>query len=398
MRMLCAILLAAATARADDWPQWLGPTRDGVSPAKVAPWKEAPPVAWKAAVGEGHSSPVVAGGRAYLHHKVKGKDEEEVVAWDAATGAEVWRQSYPRAPFKSPFGAGPRATPVVDGPRLYTHGVTGLLTCWEAATGKQLWQVDTLATFKAPNLLFGISCSPLVAGELLFLNVGGKGASIVAFAKDSGKTVWSALDDKASYSSPAILDGRLVALTHDGLLGISTSDGALLWKFPLVDKLSESSITPLKIGDLLIASSVTYGSAGVKVDGPTATAAWTNPALTGYISTPVAGVDGLLYMVTGTILGPPAATLRCVEPAGGKILWSKTGVGQYHAALTRLGDGKLLMLDDAGNLALFEPDAKAYKELAKSKVCGKTWAHPALAGGRLYVRDGQELLALKLGD
>lgn len=395
MRTLGVVLLAAACARADDWPQWLGPTRDGVSTAKVAPWKDAPAAAWKTAVGEGHSSPVVADGRVFLHHKVKGKDEEEVAAWDAGTGAELWRQAYPRAPFKSPFGVGPRATPAVDGPRLYTHGVTGLLTCWEAATGKRLWQVDTLAAFKAPNLLFGISCSPLVHGDAVILNVGGKGASMVAFAKDTGKTLWTSMDDKASYSSPVLLDGLLVALTHDGLAGMSTSDGAPRWKFPLVDKLSESSITPVKIGGLYIASSVTYGSAGVKADG---TAAWTNPVLTGYISTPVAGGDGLLYMATGTILGPPTATLRCVEPATGKILWSKAGVGQYHAALTRLGDGRLLMLDDAGNLALVEPDATAYKELARAKVCGKTWAHPALAGGRLYVRDGQELLALRLAD
>ena len=202
LRIAGLLLLCARVASADDWPQWLGPTRDSVSKEKVAPWKEAPKVLWQMAVGDGHSSPVIAGGRTFLHVKTKGKEEEEVIACNATSGKELWRQAYPRAAFKSVFGTGPRATPIVSGDKLYTYGVTGILSCWEAASGKPVWQVDTLQEFKASNLFFGVSCSPLIEGDLLLLNVGGPGASVVAFKKDTGAVAWKVLDDKATYSSP----------------------------------------------------------------------------------------------------------------------------------------------------------------------------------------------------
>lgn len=402
LRILPLLLAGAASARADDWPQWLGPARDGSSTEKVAAWKDAPAVLWKKAVGEGHSSPIVARDHAILHVRVSGKDEEEVIVCSAKTGEEVWRKSYLRAPFKSPFGVGPRATPLVDGDKLYTYGVTGILTCWELATGKILWQVDTLLEFKAPSLRFGISCSPVIEGGLLLLNVGGPGASIVAFRKDTGAVVWKALDDKASYSSPVLrgkgADREVIFLTQQGLVGLSPADGKVRWSSPLVDKLSESSTTPVLVEDMVIGSSVTFGSVAVKAEGEKMLEAWKNPKLTCYISTPALAGKGELYLVTGTIIPPPSATLRCVDVKTGEVLWSREGVGQYHAALMRTGDGKLLMLDDAGGLALLDPDPKAYKELARSTVCGSTWAHPALANGRLYLRDKKEWVCLKLGD
>ena len=396
MSLVCALLM---TLCCDDWPQWLGPTRDNVSREKIAPWTEPPKVVWKKAVGEGHSSPIVAHDRAYLHVRVAGKDEEEILVVDAKTGEDVWRRTTPRAPFKSPFGVGPRATPLVHGNKLYTFGVTGVLSCWEEATGKPVWQIDTLKEFNASNLLFGASCSPVIEGDLLLVNVGGPGASIVAFKKDTGEVAWKALDDKASYSSPIVVgsgaDREVVFLTQQGLVGLSPADGKVRWKCPLVDKLSESSTTPVLAGGLLIGSSVTTGSVALALNGEKTAEAWKNPKLTCYISTPVeAGKE--TYLVTGTILPPPSATLHCVESATGKILWSKTAIGQYHAALLRMADGKLLMLDDAGNLALLDPDPKEYKELARSKVCGPTWAHPALSNGKLYLRDKKELVCLEL--
>jgi outer membrane protein assembly factor BamB len=406
LRIVGLLLVSSRIASADDWPQWLGPTRDNASKEKVAPWKDAPQVLWQAPVGDGHSSPVVAGGRAFLLAKVKGKEEEELIAFDAKSGRELWRRSYPRTPFKSVFGTGPRATPTVSGDKVYTYGVTGILTCWDAAGGKQLWQTDTLKEFKAVNLFFGVSCSPLVEGDLVLLNVGGPGASIVAFKKDTGQVEWKALDDKATYSSPIAFgqgkERQVVVLTQQGLVGLSPTDGSLFWKFPLVDKLTESSTTPVKVGELLLGSSVTFGSAALHLDSkegkPGYSEAWKNPALSCYFSTPVAVGNDQVYMVTGSLTKSPTATLHCVELRTGKTLWSRPEIGKYHAAMIRTADDRLLLLDDGGGLALVDPNPRDFTVLAQSRVCGPTWAHPALSDGRIYLRDNSSLVCLKLGE
>jgi outer membrane protein assembly factor BamB len=409
---LLALLACVSATRAADWPQWLGPGRDASSPEKVAPWKGDPKVVWRQPVGEGHSSPVVADGRVFLHARAKDKDEEEVVALDAQTGRELWRQAYARPAFKSFFGVGPRATPAVAGGKLYTYGITGMLTCWGATDGKQLWQVDALKKFDAKNSRFGASCSPLVEGKSVLVNVGGKGASVVAFDKDSGETTWKALDDPASYASPiAFGEGKgrqVVFLTAGGVVSLNPEDGTTYWSFPLKDRLLESSTTPVLAGDVLVASSITYGCAGLRLstkDGrPAMSEAWKNQALTSYFTTPVAVGNEYLYFVTGTPPGlggvrrQPQADLHCVEAATGKALWKREKVGRFHAGLLRTGDGKLLMLEDQGDLVLIDPGPKEYRELARSKVCGATWAHPALADGRLYLRDDKELICLRLGE
>jgi outer membrane protein assembly factor BamB len=406
LRTLLALSLCTALAAAGDWPQWLGPTRDGVTSEKVAPWKEAPKVLWRQPVGEGHSSPVVAGGRVFLHVKAKDKDAEEVRAFDARSGKPIWNTGYERAKFASPFGVGPRGTPAVVGGKVYALGVTGVLTCLDAASGQQVWQVDTQKEFKPPSLNFGVSGSPLVEGDKVLVNVGAKGASVVAFDKDKGSVLWKALDDPASYSSPIVYDqaGRrqVVFLTGAGVASLDPATGEVFWKFPLKDLLSESSTTPVRVGDLLVASSVTYGSAGLRLEGkdgkPAHSQAWKNTALNCYFSTPVPVGKEHTYFVTGGLLPPPQTTLRCVETATGKEVWSKPKVGKYHASLLRTGDDKLLLLDDGGNLMLLDPNPKEYRELARAKVCGPTWAHPALSDGRLYVRDDKELICLQLGE
>jgi outer membrane protein assembly factor BamB len=404
LRSLAALVILAPYLLAADWPQWLGPARDGASTEKVAPWTGPLKVLWRRSVGEGHSSPVVADDRVFLHTKAQGNEAEVVEAFDAKDGKPLWTKSYPRAPYKGLFGAGPRATPAVGGGHVYTYGITGVLTCFDAKGGEQLWQVDALKEFKAPKLFFGASCSPLVEKDLVLVNVGGKGASIVAFNKDSGKVVWKKLDDGASYSSPVVFgkgDKReAVFLTQAGLVGLRPADGEVFWQVPFKDRLSESSTTPVRVGELIVGSSITVGSVGLRLKGegekPQVSEVWKKPELTCYFSTPVAVGKDHLYLVTGSL--PPAskATLRCVEAATGKELWQRPGVGTYHAALLRTGDGKLLMLEEKGDLVLLEPSPKEYRELARAHVCGQTWAHPALADGRLYVRDGKELICLEL--
>ncbi len=394
------VLLALPLVAAADWPQFLGPTRDGASAEVVPAWTAAPKVLWKQPVGEAHSSPVVAGGVVYAFTKPAGRDADALAAFDAKSGEKKWERSYDRAKFAPKFGVGPRSTPAVDGGKVYTLGGTGVLACWDAKTGDVSWKVDTLKEFKADNLYFGVSTSPLVADGKVIVLVGGKKAGLVAFDAATGKVAWQATDDPSSYSSPLVTGtgptGRVIALTGSHLRAVDLA-GKPLWAVPFKDLLNESSTTPVVAGGLVIGSSVTAGSIALKeTAGSDPEPAWKNAELSCYFSTPVA-VGPHLYMVNGGLSLTPAVTLRCVEAATGKVLWARPKIGKYHAALVKTGDGKLLMLDDAGRLILIQPDPVGYKEVCRAQVCGTTWAHPALADGVVYVRDEKELVAVRVG-
>jgi outer membrane protein assembly factor BamB len=394
---------------AADWPQFLGPNRDGSSPEMIAPWKGELKPLWKKPVGEAHSSPVVADGVVYAFYQPKGKDADARAAFDARTGELRWEKSYDREKFTPLFGNGPRSTPLVSGGKVVTLGGTGILACWDAKTGDIIWKVDTLKEFKAKNLFFGVSTSPVMVGaNMVVVMVGGKGAGVVAFDARTGKTVWQATDEPASYSSPVFAGKQIVVLTGANLLGLSEK-GQKLWSVPFEGKvgptrLIESSATPLVVGDLVIGSTITGGSVAIRAvreagGNYTAEKSWFNKALTCYFSTPVV-VGDYLYMINGaaTLLNP-SITLRCVELKSGKVAWEKKNVGKYHAAIVRCGPAgkeRLLMLDDNGFLTLFEANPKAYAELSRSKVCGETWAHPALVDGHLYLRDNAELICVPL--
>ena len=408
LRTLTAFLILTAASRADDWPQWLGPNRNSVSSETVAVWKTPPRVAWRQVVGDGFSVPVIASGRVFLHAKVKDKEEEEVLALDAKTGKPLWREGYGRAPFISAVGSGPRATPAVLLDRVYTYGITGVLSCFQADTGKRLWQVEPYKKLGANLPGFGVCCSPLVVGNRVIVAVGGIGSSVVAFDADNGEIVWKALDEPASTCSPILFAAsspgsqampNAVLATTLRVVALNPLDGGVAWEYPLVFQPAGASPTPVAAGDVLITSSMTNGGVGVQVGAkegsPVASRAWQNPELSGYFSSPVV-VGDLLFVVSNTLKPIPKAMLRCVSAKTGKELWKKSGIGYFHAGLLALADGKILVLDDAGLLRLFAADAKEYRELASAKVCSSTFANPALADGRLYVRDGKELICLEM--
>lgn len=407
---LTLLLLAGVPAVAADWPQWLGPNRDGTSTEKIKPWKGKLEVVWKKAVGPGHSSPVIANGKVYLHTRVKDKEKEEeaLTCFDAKDGTELWSTPYKREKFFSIFGTGPQATPAVAGGKVYTFGATGVLSCFDAEKGSRVWQVDTWKDYDVTKenkrwLGFGAACSPLVDGDNVVVNVGGKGASVVAFTRDKGAVAWKKLDDVGSYSSGIHLgkggDRQLVFLTQKGLRSF-TPKGDELWSYPFVDGLDESSTTPVKAGGLLLAASIKNGMVALKVeekDGKkSAKPVWKEPKLTCYFSTPIP-VGKHVYVVTGQLSIFPSSTLHCVEVETGKILWSKEKVGRWHAAMLRTADDKLLLLSDRGKLVLIDPDPKEYKELASADLVkgDQIWAHPALSNGRIYFRDDRNLICLK---
>ncbi len=390
-------LTPTLTLSAGDWPQFLGLNRDNSTAETVAPWKGDLKPVWKKTVGESHSSPVIADGVVYAFYQPKDKNADALAAFDAKTGKIKWEKSYERPEFKPPFGNGPRGTPAVSGGKVFTYGGTGVVACWDTKTGEVDWKVEALKDFGGKNLFFGTSASPLVSGDKVVVLVGAKGAGIVALDAKSGKTAWKATDDPASYASPTIINEQIVALTGSNVRGLGT-DGKQLWAVPFRDLLNESSTTPLSAGGMIFASSVTAGSIAVKVtsDGK-AEKVWENKALTCYFSTPVV-VGDYLYMVNGSITAK-SIVLRCVELKTGKLVWEKKDVGKYHAAIMRCGPAgkeQLLMLDDNGFLTLFEANPKEFKELARSKVCGNTWAHPALVDGKLYLRDDKELMCFEL--
>jgi outer membrane protein assembly factor BamB len=399
----CVLLLTSTVGRADDWPQWLGIHRDGASKETVKPWKEPLKIAWTQPVGEGHGGPVVAGAKVYLHARTPGKNEEVLAVFDAATGKPAWSTTYPRAETKIPFGNGPRGAPCVEGGKVYTYGISGILTCYDANADKIIWQNDVAKQYNPPALTFGCSCSPIVVDDNVIINVGAKGASIVAFDKNTGKEVWKALSDGATYSSPITITRdktqQLIFLTAKGLVSLAPKDGSVYWQQPLVDLLLESSTTPVVVGDILFGSSITFGGLGAKLEDmngkPAIKKLWTNSNLNCYFATPVSVDKDSLYMVTGSLF-KKTAVLHCVNPADGKILWTKGKVGTYHASLLRTGDNKILMVEEPGDLVLLEHNREKYTELSRSKICGSTWAHPALANGRLYIRDAKNLVCVEM--
>jgi outer membrane protein assembly factor BamB len=390
--LLCFLLVAA------DWPQWLGPKRDGVSTETIKPWKGTLKPLWTQPVGPGHSSPVIADGKVYLFAQVKDKEEESLSAFDAKTGKPLWSTSYPRSKFRTLFGTGPQATPAVARGKVFTYGPTGLLTAFDAAKGDKSWQVDTEKDFKVTRPGFGAACSPLVDGQHVVVNVGGKGASVVAFTADKGEVAWKQLDDPASYASGIRVGDQLVFLTQQGLRGLKPEDGKPLWYYKLVDDLNESSMTPVMAGDVLLAGSITKGMIGLKRKGDGFEEVWQNKALTCYFSTPIPVGPKHVYVVSGQLGLMPTSSLHCVETATGKILWTQARIGTYHAAMLRTADDKLLLLSDHGDLILLDPDPAKYKELAKSKVTKNRgiWAHPALSDGLVYLRDDRNLICIQM--
>jgi len=406
--------MGVATASAADWPQWLGVKRDGSSVEKVVPWKgeEGPKVLWRQKVGSAYSAPVIAKGRVFLHTRGPdtAKEEEVVSAWDAASGALLWKDTYARPPYKSVLGTGPRATPNATGKRLVTIGINGVLSSYDSESGKRLWQVDLYQHFKADLPNFAVCASPLVVGNRVIVSVGGKGRCVVALHADTGEVVWQALDDAASTSSPVLFAGGdrpsgsaldVVFMTPLRLVGLDPLDGALRWEHPMVFQPQGTSPTPLILRDQLVTSTQAHGALAVRVgmqdEKPSAQQSWQNRDLKSYFSSGAAAGE-LLFLVTNQVDILPSASLTCLDAKSGKLLWKKSDIGYFHAGIIRTGDGKLLNLSDSGVLTLLDVDAKGAREICRAKVCGGTLVNPCLANGRLYVRDDQELICLQVGE
>lgn len=397
------------TAEAGDWPQWLGPTRNGVSLESVEPWT-APPVAkWKKPVGNGFSVPVVAHGKVFVHAAVEGKDAEQVTAYDLKSGEQKWTQSYPRGAYRSQLGVGPRATASIVGKRLISIGITGELVCFDTETGDIAWKANPYREHDVPTPGFGVCSSPLVFGEHIYLAVGGSGSAIAAYHIETGKLAWKALDEPASSAAPVVWQYGtrdspkfdIVMQTTLRIVGVDAKTGALRWEHPLVFQPSGVSPTPLVVGNRLICT--TQDSGTLSIDMPAlgakeSKAGWWHESLTAYFSTGSVTADGRVFVITNVVMPLPRADLRSLDAKTGEETWKKEGLGYFHVGLIALANDRLLILDDGGKLVLAEAGRAEFKTLCQSKVCGGTFVNPVLAEGHLIVRDGKELICYPMGN
>ena len=382
----------------NDWPQWRGPRRDGSAPGKGFPtnWPEAGLTElWKVKGGPGASSLAVADGRAVT--LFQDGDDEVVVCWDAVSGKELWR-----FPYESRFTkevVGPRSTPTIDGDRVYTVGARGRLCCLNVKTGKKIWDSDLMADFDAPLPQWGFSFSPLVEGDLLLTSPGGlDGRSIVAFDKMTGKVHWKQLDDPAGYSSPVISHAakvpQAVFLTGTGLVSLNPKTGALYWRFPWPTPNKANVATPIVRGDyVFISSGYSMGCALVRIfkdgEGLGVKQVYKNNLMRNHYATCVLHKDYLYGFDEGY--------LTCMSfPEGRKRIWKEGKFGRGNLLL--VGE-HLLVLGKNGKLALVEPTPAGYREQALCSVSeNPCWSAPAVAHGRVYIRDDEHVMCLGIRD
>jgi outer membrane protein assembly factor BamB len=393
--LLLPLLLAA------DWPQHLGPKRDGHSPETglLRDWpKGGPAVVWKRDVGSGWSGPVVAGGKLILFHRVE--EQEVVECLDAATGKPLWKSgSKTRYRDDFNFDDGPRATPLIADGQVVTLGADGDFTARDLATGKERWTTNLNADFEVEKGFFGVATSPILVAGKIFVNVGTKAASVVAFDPKTGKVVGKCGNDGVSYSSPvaATFGGKdhVVFFTRAGLLVVNAETLKVTHQFPWRPRLNASvnAATPVVVGDrVFLSTSYGTGAVSLKLNGADVEEVWKgNGILSSHYCTPVYR-DGTLYGIDGRAEGG-RAELRSVDWATGKVHWKQVlGCANLIAA-----DGLLIAVCESGSLKLIEPSPKAYTERATFDLMqAPVRALPALAEGILYARDGKTLYAVKL--
>lgn len=400
---VCLVLLQGVLVRAADWPQILGPTRNG-----VAAEGETPPVAWPAAgpklvweieVGRGFAGVAVSDKTAYLFHRVA--DEEVTTAIDIATGKPLWTSKSP-VRYVSGISSddGPRCVPIVAGDKIVVFGVAGRLRCLERATGKEVWSRETWTDFRAPEGYFGAGSTPLVHDGRVIVNVGGpKGAGVVAFALADGKTLWQKGDDLASYSTPVVTkvggQDRIVCIARLHCLLLDPATGKELARMPFGARgPTVNAATPLMLDDkLFITASYGIGASLVKVSDTKFEPIWSSDELlSSQYTTPVMH-KGLLYGLHGRQdIG--SAELRCVDPANQKVLWSEPRFGAGH--LLCIGDSILAITTD-GKLTLLRASGEKYEKLAQATLTQDTvQALPAYSNGLLLFRDTGKLYCFDL--
>lgn len=382
-----------------DWPGFLGAGRDGVVDPKglSEDWKARPPkIAWSVSIGPGFSSMAVVGNRLFTLAN-QGK-REAVVCIDAATGKTLWtREVADRYEDRQGQGVGPRSTPSVRDGRLYALFPRGELVCLEAHTGKPLWQVPIGVPDRTGEMKYwGLSQSPLLEGDKVIVQPGAPDGSLAAFHADTGKRLWGVGRDPVGYGSPiAVTVGErriVIAPTGQSILGVNPADGALLFRYGFGNRYDCNCATPVWTGKALFVSAA-YGTGCALLEpaGARVRELWKNDDLQNHFSNS-AVVEGRLFGSHGDL---GAQTFRCVDAATGRLLWADRKAGR--AWVLTAGE-RLLCLTERGALLRVKPDPKQLVVEGEfdTSLTYKVWAAPAVAGGRLYARDGDTLTCVDL--
>lgn len=422
---------ATGFAHAGDWPQWMGPQRDGewkeTGVIKTIP-KTGLKVKWRKPSAGGYSGPAVAGGRVYHTEYVResgelvnspgGRNElngrERIVCYDATSGDLVWKHDYP-CKYSLSYACGPRATPTVANGKVYALGAEGDLTCLDASTGKVVWHKSVRDEYKVPTPGWGFCGHPLVDGKKLICLVGGEGSVAVAFDKDSGKELWKAISaPEPGYCPPSIIEAggvrQVLIWDPEKINSLDPDTGKVYWSVPLKPDYSMSIMAPRKSGDFLFASGIGNVGAAFKLetDKPGATLAWKGtPKNAVYCanSTPIID-NGTIY---GVCCGQ--GQLRAVKLENGDRLWESfaptTGerrAGHGTAFLVKHED-RFFIFSETGDLVLAKLTPEKYEELGRFHVLEPTgecfgrnvvWSHPAFAERSLFARNDKELVCVSL--
>jgi outer membrane protein assembly factor BamB len=424
--------IAPVRLQADDWPQWLGPQRDGVWREKgiVRQFPQSGlPIKWRVPVALGYSGPAVAGGKVFVpdYQPSKGSVDnnpggrgqlegaERLLCLDAATGRLLWKHEYQRT-YNISYPSGPRCTPTVEGGRVYWLGAEGDLVCLEAASGRVVWTKNLTAEYKTATPIWGYAAHPLVIGDLLYCLAGGEGSVAVAFDKNTGREVWRALSaTEPGYCPPTVIEHagiqQLLIWHPQSLNSLSPRTGEVYWNVPLAPLYGMSVTAPRQAGSHLFAGGIGNAAALLKLDDkkPAAEVVWRgNPKNAVYCanSTP--------HIVEGTIYGCDCqlGALMAVRLSDGERLWQTfepTAGGDRRVSHGTVflvqHEDRFFLFSETGDLILARLTPERYEELGRTHILEPTneafgrpvvWSHPAFAGKCVFARNDKELVCVDL--
>jgi outer membrane protein assembly factor BamB len=393
-----ATLLVSAVATNyafDDWPQWRGPKRDGISAERglLKDWPAGgPPAAWRTTgAGIGYSSFSAAHGRLYTLG-ARG-DTEYLMAYDAASGKKVWEIAHGRR-FGNDMGDGPRSTPTVDGDRLYTFGASGDMSVVDAATGKVFWKMNLLDKFGGSNIRWGLSESPLVLSDRVLVAPGGRGASIVALNKTDGAVLWKSLGDEPGYSSAILHEAggirQAIYFTAERALGIDVQTGKLLWSYNQVANQTANIATPIVRGNFVFLSSAYSTGAALLELTPEANRVSARQV---YFTRDMRNHHATSLLIGDYLYGFSDAILLAMKFDSGQVAWRDRSVGKGSMVFA---DDRLYLYSEQGVVGLAEANPAGYKEHGRFQIrtgSAPTWSHPIVSGGRLFIRDQDNIYA-----